>query len=802
MIRLGVLFLCLLPLLLPAQSMGDFFQYELDGKSFDLYSYMEQQHIPSLSLYARYGDRDTVFTIGQADRAGNRPATAATTYSVGSMAQAPLNFLVCHLASKGRIDLDAPVNGYLRTWKVPKTPATRRQPVTVRDLLLMRRGFNTDQKPKGYLSGTPLPTFNQVLLGERPASNPAISVRRSKNKKGNSEYANALVLQQLLEDVYELPLAELVEKHLFDPLGMQHSYYATELSEAQSKQAALGYDTQGQPIPGGYYRYPELGAAGLWTTPSDYAKLVAHVIAAAKEQDNRLLNPEIARAALTRSKSHRSLIFNVDKNGLIYWGGNNKGYFTAMQANLQDDYIMVAMSNSDLNWRFVMGTLWQTGSWIATQRSGAEAILWLDPQADSAFASTLLPRLRNYCREAAIDLQIRQPINGVPGELTATPALVLQTHRGRSIFGGDPNTFSALTNFLRTNRFRPIPNQTEQRSDILVQQNGRFRTVLPLKVTSVNGDFNPSVTPETLRGQLAEALSQESSFCFQSEVALTPTDRRFYWDVHPFVADNGTLYLSMALFSQFDCVHPIANNFDQPLSGRTLPQLTRAAARLLLEWMREVAVLPQPIAELPVADWDALGLSLPPAPSEEVASASAGNLPQVWSQPRALATGLPLVQFNFPSPLERYAGELSGLSGQLTLSEDQQAISGSFTADVSTLTMGMDGLDEKVLKQYLKVQRFPTASFRFESAALPEAIEWGKTTRLMVPGTFEMVGNKIPIDCTTELRPVVGADGLGRLEVQVSFRLNINSPFGLPGPDGPKEAKRFLDFGLQFQLQA
>jgi hypothetical protein len=37
--------------------------------------------------------------------------------------------------------------------------------------------------------------------------------------------------------------------------------------------AATPYNTDGTPVEGGFHTYPEMAAAGLWTTPTDLARL-------------------------------------------------------------------------------------------------------------------------------------------------------------------------------------------------------------------------------------------------------------------------------------------------------------------------------------------------------------------------------------------------------------------------------------------------------------------------------------------------------------------------------------------------
>ncbi|MEZ4686698.1 MAG: hypothetical protein R3B47_11705 [Bacteroidia bacterium] len=152
---------------------------------------------------------------------------------------------------------------------------------------------------------------------------------------------------------------------------MHHSLYAIELTNEQLATTCTGHDDEGKTLPGGYYRYPEQGASGLWTTPRDYARLVLHVMEAAQGSDNRLISPELAREGMSLQSGHRSLIFHINEYGNLYWGGNGKGYYMSMQAWPETGLVAVAACNKNLQWKLVNPALWQTYNWA--EQAGNEA---------------------------------------------------------------------------------------------------------------------------------------------------------------------------------------------------------------------------------------------------------------------------------------------------------------------------------------------------------------------------------------------------------------------------------------------
>lgn len=325
--------------------------------------YMSAEQVPGFSFFADFGNgTDTSVLIGHRGDASHSPVILQTRFQAGSMAAAAVCLAVLHLVDQGVVELDAPVNTYL-----PSPVLDKRKkpdgPVTVRDLLIYRRDFDMAQKPKGYPAGYSLPTLQEVLTGSGSARNKPIAVKGNLNASENSQYGNILYLQQLLEHHYKKPLTEIVRTTILDPLGMTDTEYTAELNGEAQQLSAIGHDDNGEPIEGGYRRYPETGIAGMWTTPRDYCKLVRHVMDAANGLDNSIISVELAEMGLKQQFIHRSLIFNVNGDGKVYWGGNGKGFFMSMQAWVKEGIIAVAACNKNLQWRLVNPSLWQTYDW-------------------------------------------------------------------------------------------------------------------------------------------------------------------------------------------------------------------------------------------------------------------------------------------------------------------------------------------------------------------------------------------------------------------------------------------------------
>jgi hypothetical protein len=257
-----------------------------------------------------------------------------------------------HLVQTGKLSLDRDINEYLKTWKLPGNELTQRAKVTLRGLLSHSAGVTVSGFP-GYEAGTPLPSVAQVLNGEAPANNQPIRVDMVPGTAVRYSGGGYTIAQFAATEVAGTPFAKLVHDTVLRPFGMRHSTFGQPLTPRLLPQAATPYRENGSPVPGGPHVYPELAAAGLWTTPSDLARFVIGIQKALSGKSDRVLSARTAQAMLQPVLEDRSIGFVVDERVKSFrHGGGNAGYRCAL-ISFQNGDGAVIMANSDSGWTLI-----------------------------------------------------------------------------------------------------------------------------------------------------------------------------------------------------------------------------------------------------------------------------------------------------------------------------------------------------------------------------------------------------------------------------------------------------------------
>ena len=259
---------------------------------------MRHHRVPGLSIAVIHNYQvEWARGYGWADTTARTPVTLATLFSAGSISKLVTAGAALLLVQQGQLALDAPINTYLKSWKLGENDFTRQQPVTLRRLL-SHTGGTSQSSYFGFVPGPqPLPSVVDVLSGQPWAESQPVVVNALPGAGFQYSGGGYLVAQLALMDQTGQDFAALTEARLFRPLGMRSSTFAQPLPAALQPRAAWAY-SENSWFKGMPYVYPQQAPAGLYATPADLARFVIEVQQAYRGR-GRLLTPASARAMLT-----------------------------------------------------------------------------------------------------------------------------------------------------------------------------------------------------------------------------------------------------------------------------------------------------------------------------------------------------------------------------------------------------------------------------------------------------------------------------------------------------------------------
>ena len=311
---------------------------------------MRALHVPGLGVAVIDGGRIAwARAYGVADAGSGRPLTPDTLFQAASISKPVAAVLSLRLAGQGKLDLDEDINRRLRAWKLPGAQA-----VTARALLSHTAGMPAGGVP-GYGAAEPLPTLLQVLAGAAPAKPPKAELDHAPGPYAYSSLGYG-VLQQYIVDAAGQPFGKLARDKVFAPLGMRDSLFAVSPPPAMKARVAAGHALDGSKVDGGWRRFPELAAAGLWSTPGDLARFVIALQRAAAGHGGAFLSQDQAKALFTPVRKEYGLGFELDHQGAqpaFHHSGAQDGYQALMFGYVGSGQGAVIMTNGAGGWPLI-----------------------------------------------------------------------------------------------------------------------------------------------------------------------------------------------------------------------------------------------------------------------------------------------------------------------------------------------------------------------------------------------------------------------------------------------------------------
>lgn len=274
---------------------------------------------------------------------------AGTLFQAASLSKMVAAVGIAALAQEKGIDLDADISGALPGIDLAALNPEG-LPITLRALLSHTNGANVHGFP-GYAAGAEVPSTLEVITGSARTNTAAVVLTPPDAANPYSYSGGGYTLAQYwAEQVSGEDFAALMQRLVLDRVGMDASTFAQPLPEALAGgNVAAAHDRQGAEIPGRWHTYPELAAAGLWTTPSDFGRFLMALTGKAEGID-----PAVAAEVTRPVVSDYGLgigILSFDGELSLRHSGGNAGYTCyALVWPGRGDAIVV-MTNADNGFR-------------------------------------------------------------------------------------------------------------------------------------------------------------------------------------------------------------------------------------------------------------------------------------------------------------------------------------------------------------------------------------------------------------------------------------------------------------------
>jgi CubicO group peptidase (beta-lactamase class C family) len=233
-----------------------------------------------------------------------------------------------------------------------------------------------------------VPGLLEVLAGT--ASTPPVVLEALPGLAWAYSGGGYLIVAQVICEITGLAFDEAMAELVLGPAAMAASTFRQPLPDWLERAAARGHRA-GEPVPGGWRNQPEVGATGLWTTPSDLVRF-ARAVRADQAVQMRHGHPVEPRMG--------SGVFLADSAGGARWwchSGLVTGYASLLAST--DSFSVAIMSNDSQAEGLITEVFWHVAATYGpgpvelTNLFGESIGRWIAMTADqdSAVGTYVLP---------------------------------------------------------------------------------------------------------------------------------------------------------------------------------------------------------------------------------------------------------------------------------------------------------------------------------------------------------------------------------------------------------------------------
>ena len=288
---------------------------------------------------------------GVADVVTDQPVDTATLFQAASISKPVAAMGVLKAVQDDVFGLDDDINDILTSWQLEVGEFTRERPVTPRSLTSHTSGLGDGFGFPGYDPGGAIPTVIQILDGEPPSNTRPLFMERPPFSLTEYSGGGATLMQQALADARGRPFEQVLRDDVLAPIGMADSTFEQPLPSDRDRNAARAHDGEGRSRGPKWHVYPEMAAAGLWTTAGDLARFAIEVQKSALGESNKVLSRAMVQEMLTPvGVGDYAVGFSLQKMGQGWYfshGGSNWGFQSTLLAHKLHGYGLAIMTNAD-----------------------------------------------------------------------------------------------------------------------------------------------------------------------------------------------------------------------------------------------------------------------------------------------------------------------------------------------------------------------------------------------------------------------------------------------------------------------
>lgn len=270
-----------------------------------------------------------------------------TMFNIGSISKVATGWGVMQLVQDGKVDLDKPINNYLKRWKIPESNFNN-QLVTLRNILSHTSGLSMGPV-NGWVKSSDKSIIDFLNGDNNGAGNVELIIEP--NTQFSYSGGGYSVIQLLIEDVSGQSFNEFMTSEVFIPLGMTSTTF--EVNEDLMLSSATPYDKDGKATSMVYFT--ATAAAGMHTTTRDLALFSSALL---KDEKGTFIGQKLLKEKwilqlmkpVKATDNRMSLSYFIDEeNEGVGFSGYNRGWIALTRTIVGRNYGYAILTNSSIS---------------------------------------------------------------------------------------------------------------------------------------------------------------------------------------------------------------------------------------------------------------------------------------------------------------------------------------------------------------------------------------------------------------------------------------------------------------------